>query len=164
MKRRLIEMRHAKSSWANSGMTDHERPLNDRGRRDAVRMGERLTKIGWCPDLVLSSDSNRTRETFSLMSDSFKGVECQFRSDLYHAGVREVVSFVREIPSGPSTIMLLGHNPGWEHVVQHLSGEEVTMKTATAALLEIEADDWNEAIRMAGGWKLLDVIYPRELD
>lgn len=164
MKRRLIVMRHAKSSWADAGMTDHARPLNNRGRRDAPRIAERLAEMGWCPDLVMSSDSNRTRETFSLMSDSFNSIQAEFISDLYHSGVREVVSCVCRVPDGPTTIMVLGHNPGWEHVVQHLSGEEVTMKTATAALLEIEADDWNEAMRMAGSWNLVDVIYPRELD
>jgi phosphohistidine phosphatase len=145
-------------------MADHERPLNERGRHDAPRIAQKLVGLGWCPDLVLSSDSNRTRETFSLMADCFNGVDCQFSSDLYHSGVREVASYVCRIPDGPRTVMVLGHNPGWEHVVQYLSGEHIPMKTATAALLEIEAEDWNEAIRAAGGWKLLDVIYPREVD
>ena len=60
MQRRLMVMRHAKSSWKSQVPTDHERPLNERGRRDAARVGKRLAELGWVPDFVVSSDSRRT--------------------------------------------------------------------------------------------------------
>ena len=69
MHRRLIIMRHAKSSWTSGALSDHERPLNARGIRDAPRVGAALVKRGWLPQLVLSSDSERTRETFAGMSE-----------------------------------------------------------------------------------------------
>ena len=145
-------------------MPDHERPLNGRGRESAPIVARKLVEVEWQPELVLSSDAARTRETFGLMSEEFAaGVDFHFLPELYLSGIREVVSHVCEVDASIRTMMVLGHNPGWEYVVQHLSGEEVVMKTATAALLEMDAEDWNEAIRSAGSWKLLDVIYPRDL-
>ena len=164
MKRRLVVMRHAKSSWNSEARTDHERPLNNRGKRDAPRMGQRIVELGWQPDFVLSSDSRRTRDTMAGLSDAFDdNVEVQFWRDLYHSGVEAVVSYVSQVDSDVRTVMILGHNPGWEHVVFHLTGEDVIMKTATAALLEMDAIDWNQAIRSEASWKIIDVIYPREL-
>ncbi|MCA9213679.1 MAG: histidine phosphatase family protein [Planctomycetales bacterium] len=162
--KRLIVMRHAKSSWAEPGMQDHARPLNDRGRQDAPKVAQQLTNIGWQPNIIISSDSTRTRETLGLMALEFSDdVRLVFESDLYHAGVREVVAHVCNVPNDVTTVMVLGHNPGWEYVVEHLSGEEVIMKTATAALLDFDVDDWNDAIRCPGSWRLVDVIYPRDL-
>ncbi|MFC1757618.1 histidine phosphatase family protein [Planctomycetota bacterium] len=165
MKRRLIVMRHAKSSWAEPGVPDHDRPLNGRGRESAPKVAKKLIEIEWQPEFVLSSDATRTRETFGLMSEEFSDdVDFQFLPELYLSGIREVVSHVSNVSIEVQTAMVLGHNPGWEYVVQHLSGEGVVMKTGAAALLELDADDWNEAMRSAGTWKLVDVIYPRELN
>ena len=71
MQRRLMLMRHAKSAWTSHVPTDHERPLNERGRRDAARVGKRLAKLGWVPDLVVGSDSRRTEETWERMQKRF---------------------------------------------------------------------------------------------
>jgi phosphohistidine phosphatase len=67
MGKRLIIMRHAKSSWTSGASTDHQRPLNKRGRHAAPRIGARLRDIGWIPDMVIASDSERTRETWQRM-------------------------------------------------------------------------------------------------
>ena len=64
MRRRLIVLRHAKSAWDTDAATDHERPLNKRGRRDALRVAEKIAKLGWQPEQVISSDAERTRETW----------------------------------------------------------------------------------------------------
>ena len=157
-------MRHAKSSWDSDADSDHQRPLNDRGIRDAPNVGSRLVDLGWEPELVISSDARRTRETFAGLSEAFsKDVEAQFNRELYLAGFDEVVSFVAQVENDYSTLLVLGHNPGWEGVVGTLTGESVQMKTATAALLEFEADDWNRAIRSRSEWRLVDVIYPKAL-
>lgn len=164
MKKRLIVMRHAKSSWDSDAETDHQRPLNDRGIRDAPRVGARLVDLGWQPDFVMSSDARRTRETFAGLSESFpRAVESQFCREFYLAGYDEVVLLVSQLAEDFSTLLVLGHNPGWEGVVQMLTRESVIMKTATAALLEFEAEDWNQAIRSRGEWRLTDVIYPKAL-
>ena len=165
MKRRLIVMRHAKSSWANSGLTDHQRPLNKRGKRDAPRVGIRIEERGWIPDLILSSDSQRTRETSIALTSTFsKPISVEYWREFYLAGISAVVPVVSQVDGDVSVLMILGHNPGWEHVVYHLAGVDVVMKTATAALLELDAVDWNQAIRSSGDWSLTEVIYPRELE
>jgi phosphohistidine phosphatase len=161
---RLIVMRHAKSSWDNESLTDHQRPLNDRGRSDAPKVGTRLVELGWQPELVLSSDARRTRETFEALCRSFRGpVEGDFRRQLYQAGADDVISVVSAVSPHIRTVMLLGHNPGWEHVVQYLTGEPVAMKTATAALLQIDRDDWQQAMHCPNQWELVDIIHPRDL-
>ena len=161
MTRRLIVMRHAESSWDSSMGSDHERTLNERGRRDAPRVGAALAQKGWIPELVLSSDAQRTCETFAGLSESFPGkVEARFLSSFYLAGPRAAKEEVAHLEGAVSCVLLLGHNPGWESLVEALSGEKVVMKPATAALLTLELDDWQGAIQ-AGKWKLEDVICPR---
>ena len=67
-------MRHAKSDWKDSSLTDHQRPLNKRGKRDAPQMAAKLSELGWQPSRVLTSDSQRTMETLDLMKSSFGAV------------------------------------------------------------------------------------------
>jgi len=117
---------------------------------------------GWIPDLVLSSDARRTRETFAGLSESFPGkVEARFLSSFYLAGPRAAGEEVAQLEGAVSCVLLLGHNPGWESLVEALSGEEVVMNPATAALLTLELDDWQGAMQ-AGKWKLQDAICPGE--
>jgi phosphohistidine phosphatase len=163
MKRRLIVMRHAKSSWSSPAATDHERPLNKRGQRDAPRVGAALAESGWVPDLVLSSDSQRTRETFAGMNGSFPSeIETRFLPSFYHGGLDAVWEEVSTIADEVGCLLVLGHNPGWEDLVFSLTGEDIVMKTATAALLTRDLPDWQAAFE-EGSWKLERMIYPREL-
>ena len=162
--KRLVLMRHAKSSWSSGAPSDHERPLNKRGRRDAPMVGAELARLGWVPERVLSSDSARTTETFSRMKASlgFAG-DADFREDLYLASIPEVRAALSELPDTVGTALILGHNPGWEAVLEYLSGTEEPVKTASAALLSIEADTWPEAMGSRGAWSLAQIVQPREL-
>ena len=163
MQRRLIVMRHAKSSWNSPARTDHERPLNGRGKRDSPRVAARLAELGWVPDLVLSSDSQRTRETYAGMSESFpEEVPVTWLSSFYHAGPSAVELEVASADNDVGCLLVLGHNPGWETLVHTLSGQHVIMKTATAALLSRDLPSWTGAFD-GGRWKLEELIYPREL-
>lgn len=155
-------MRHAKSSWKSGAPTDHGRPLNKRGRKAAPKVGAELAARGWVPEVVLSSDSTRTRETFERMKDrlGFDG-EVEFLPSLYHGGVDEACKALRDLHEDTRAALLLGHNPGWEEVVAHLSGQAVVMKTGCAALLRAKGS-WSELVA-PGTWTLRDVIYPRSL-
>ncbi|HBP23622.1 MAG TPA: hypothetical protein DEA08_38325 [Planctomycetes bacterium] len=165
MERRLIVMRHAKSSWKNESLRDHERPLNKRGRRDAPRIGEELASLGWVPQRVISSDATRTRETWELLAEPLGGEpEVRFTGELYLAGPNEVESALRPLPDEVDTAMVLGHNNGWEEVVAWLSRNPVTMTTANAALLSVEAPTWEDALDRMGEWTLHQVVRPKELD
>ncbi len=163
MTRRLIIMRHAKSSWNSPAHSDHERALNGRGRSDAPKVGAVLVERGWTPELVLSSDSQRTRETFAGMSESFpSAVEARFLPSFYHAGLGAAQDELPAVPDEVACLLVLGHNPGWEDLVDWLAGEDIVMKTANAALLSLDLESWSGALQ-PGKWKLEDIIGPREL-
>jgi len=160
----LIIMRHAKSDWETDAPTDHARPLNRRGRRDAPRIAKRIAQLGWQPDIVVSSDSQRTRETYQLMTDHFSpDVDLRFLDSLYHAGPHELADVLQQLPDAAVTVLALGHNPGWSEVVYWLTKNSVSMTTANAALCHVPANSWPAALQLAGSWQLDEVLRPKEL-
>ncbi|MBW2458958.1 MAG: histidine phosphatase family protein [Deltaproteobacteria bacterium] len=164
MTRRLIVLRHAKSAWNTDAPTDHDRPLNKRGRRDAPRIGARLAELGWLPERVISSDAARTRETWKrLSSDWSEAVEVSFTRALYGAGYGEVQSALGKVDDEVTTAMVIGHNPGWEELVETLTGADHRLTTCNAALLTIEADSWKQAMKQRGCWQLHQLLRPKEL-
>ena len=156
-------MRHAKSSWS-AGLEDHKRPLNNRGKKDAPKIGSELERRAWLPDLILSSDSERTRQTAAGLMSVWGGreVSVQFLPEFYHGGYRNVEPALDGLGAQFETVMVLGHNPGWEEVVHVLSGQRLQLTTGNAVLLEKPAKDWTDAIYGAQSWQLVDVIRPRE--
>jgi len=161
---RLIVMRHAKSAWDTGARTDHARPLAGRGRRDAPRVAAHLAEIGWVPQRVLSSDSERTRETWARMAPHFDGrITVQFTNLLYHGGAGPVRRVLEQLSPSVSTAMVLGHNPGLEIALEWLCGLDVRMTTANAALLTSDAPGWSRAVSAPGGWHLEDVVRPKAL-
>jgi len=160
--RRLILMRHAKSSWAIDGQEDHQRPLNKRGRRDAPRIATALAARDWLPDFVVSSDAERTRQTWTQMNSVFS-IECEVRwtNDLYLAALGDLQRDSAHWPDSTHTILALGHNPGWERALAQLGGDWGGMTTANAALLVGSGTTWTEALE--GSWNLEEVLRPRDL-
>lgn len=160
--RRLILMRHAKSAWDTDVVSDHARPLNGRGRRDAPRMAAWLVEQGWAPDAVVSSDATRTRETWDRMAAHLPQTPAPtFSRDLYHAGMHDLRRAAGGWPEAWQTVLALGHNPGWEVAACFLSGRDLVMKTATCVLLKSTADSWSAAL--AGPWELAALQSPRLL-
>ncbi|MBX3273719.1 MAG: histidine phosphatase family protein [Sandaracinaceae bacterium] len=161
---RLCLMRHAKSSWSSGAPSDHERPLNGRGRRDAPKLGAELARRGWTPDHVLSSDSARTTETLARMREAlgFAGSP-ELRADLYHGGIDELRAAIAALPDGALTVLALGHNPGWEEALDWLAGHDGPMKTGSCALLVVDAPSWRDAADREGGWRVEALIHPRSL-
>jgi phosphohistidine phosphatase len=161
---RLIVLRHAKSAWNTDAPTDHDRPLNKRGRRDAPRVGARLAELGWAPERVISSDALRTRETWDRVRSAFGGtIEVSFTGRLYGAGYHEVCGSLSDEPKTVTTAMVIGHNPGWEELVESLCGTGHRMTTCNAALLSIEAKGWAKAMAQQGRWRLEHLLRPKEL-
>lgn len=164
MKRRLIVMRHAKSSWSTNAPTDHARPLNKRGRHDAPRVAQRLAQLGWSPQLVLSSDSQRTQETFQLMRDCLRpDTPIRLLPSLYAGGPADLFRALADVDDDVTCALALGHNPGWEDAVYHLCGQDVRLTTANAALLDSAGPTWQAALETPGSWQLHDVVRPKEL-
>lgn len=160
--RRLILMRHGKSDWSSGAEDDHARPLNERGRQDSPAMGSWLVAQGWAPDAVVCSDSTRTWETWERMAGAFSAPPALVVGrELYHAGLSELTLHARTWAPGWTTVLALGHNPGWEEAVHTLTSQHEAMKTASCALLLGKGASWPEAL--LGAWELHRAMRPRSL-
>jgi phosphohistidine phosphatase len=160
--RELLLLRHAKSSWATAGLVDHERPLNARGRAAADLMGRWCADLGVLPDLIRSSDSNRTRETVERWCEAadWHGA-VEWSRDLYHASPAALLDAARTAPDDVRRILIVAHNPGLEELASSLAGREIFMPTGTLAVFRAELDHWSDldhaVFREAHIWR------PREL-
>lgn len=166
MERRLILMRHAKSSWTSDAPSDLERPLNKRGKRDAPRVAQELVALGWIPGAVVTSPARRTRATWRRMREVFAiegtdDVEVRVAEGLYHGDGDALRDDAERWPAEVDALLVLGHNPGFELALRELSGVAAPMTTGNAALLEGRGATWAEALD--GTWRLVTVVRPREL-
>ncbi len=163
MNRRLILLRHAKSSWSEGG-DDHDRSLNKRGKRDAPRVGLELELRGWRPDFVVCSTARRTRKTWKRMAgatDGWDAIDAVVVPSLYHGSLGDLRAHAAAWSPKHTTVMAIGHNPGWEAAVQLLCGEPHIFTTCNAALLIGAGDTWESALQQP--WRLEALIRPREL-
>ena len=164
MKRRLIVMRHAKSSWADPGQADHERPLNARGRGDAPRIGARIAELGWTPDAIWSSDAVRTRQTAELVASAFDAAPgATFDRGLYLGDLGSIRTSAAEWDEAWRCVLTLGHNPGWSEAASILAGRELGLTTANAVLLERDDEDATWADALLEGWRFVELLRPKEL-
>jgi len=149
---RLILLRHAKSAWGTDAPSDHARPLNKRGRGDAPRIGAELHARGWVPDVVCSSDAQRTRETWARMAPTLaEDAPVLWVPTLYLASAQTILTVA--LKRAEDTIMVIGHNPGMEDLVSALSQEAHRFTTCNAAMFE----------RSGQRWALAGLLRPREL-
>lgn len=159
----LLLMRHAKSSWAEGDLTDHQRPLNKRGEHAATDVGAELYARGYAPDIIWSSDSKRTRQTAMRLIRAIPGAqEVHYNPEFYHAGPEQVIQICNDTPFPARNLMLLGHNPGWVELHAYLCGQEHDFPTAACAVYKAKkplAANWFAP----ENWRLVDFIIPREL-
>lgn len=141
-KRRLVLVRHAKSAWPD-GVPDADRPLADRGHREAPEIGRWLRANVPEVDLVVCSTAKRAKQTWKHMASELPG-DTKVRRDerVYAAPVKVLLSVVRELPGEARTVVLVGHNPGMEELVELLTGTPHMLKTSAIAVLA-----------GTGGWK-----------
>jgi phosphohistidine phosphatase len=166
MPKHLLVMRHAKSSWSNSLMTDYERPLNKRGLRVAPAVARFIHQRGLSPDWIVSSSASRAKMTAELFVKNCEGVnedQLQLTKDFYHAPSNVYLNFLTNF-SVPSvkTLMLVGHNPGLEDLVETLAGDWESMPTAAVAHFELHAGEWSD-LRSPGMLALKAVWRPKEI-
>lgn len=161
MKKRLLLMRHAKSSWDNSALSDHERPLNQRGYTEAPRIAEQLKAKKLVPSYVLSSDALRTKETWELMAPVFgQNIQVEFTNRLYAVSAPLVLQVIAGQPESRQELMLLGHNPSLEEVAGYLTGVPCSMGTAHMVILEIDQASWAQGAIAKGKWSLVAQLEP----
>jgi phosphohistidine phosphatase len=165
--RTLIVMRHAKSDWATGAVDDADRPLNARGHRDAPRMGRWLAQQRYVPDYVVASPAVRTLTTAQLVCEAL-GLDCanvQTDPDIYLADKRQLLRVLARCPDDCRTVLLVGHNPGMEALVNHLAAPTMAsgvnlMPTAAVAVIALPAD-WSQLAQGEG--RLIVRMTPKSL-
>ncbi len=164
-------LRHAKSSWADGSLRDHDRPLNARGRAAAPRVGAHMQGAGYLPDLVLCSTATRTMRTLDAVLSELEGEPAiEFQEELYLAGPSEMLDLVRSGSDTAESILLVGHNPGTGMLAAALSGDgppesihlmRSKFPTAGLAIIELNVNRWKDVVSGCGSLK--EFVRPRDL-
>jgi phosphohistidine phosphatase len=160
--RRVWLLRHAKSSWDDPGIPDHDRPLAPRGRKAAKRMALWADENDVRPDLVLCSTALRARATLDLVLPGLGKPATAFDDDLYHASAAGLLERLRALPDDAAAVLLVGHNPGLHDLACLLAppGPEA-FPTAALADLRLAADTWPGVGPGCG--RLDELLLPRSL-
>lgn len=159
----LTIFRHAKSSWNHPELSDHDRPLNKRGKRDAPIMGDRLKAAGLRPSLIIGSSAVRAWKTARMVAIQIAyPIEfLQREPGLYHAGVNSLMDIIAAQDEGFNSIMIVGHNPGLTNLANELlPGLTSNIPTAGFVSVMIDSDDWN--LRTRNSAKLIEFNYPKK--
>ncbi|MEM6637593.1 MAG: histidine phosphatase family protein [Pseudomonadota bacterium] len=162
----LILIRHAKSSWDDDDLDDHDRPLNKRGRKSADNIGAWLVANEACPDQILCSTARRASDTWARMARHFPDAEdIRFFPELYHASARTVLETLKR--SEHPNVMLIGHNPGIAMFAAAMCKmpsphpDYHRYPTCATALIQFDNRRWSDV--QPGTGDVLDFIVPRQL-
>jgi len=167
--RTLMLLRHAKSDWDSDAADDFARPLAERGRKAAERMGAWMRRHVSVPDYVISSPAVRARETVGILCETLgrDATQVLYEDSLYLADAVELLSLVRGFPGEAKSVMLVGHNPGMEELLAYLCGENLPttsngklLPTATLAQITVAAA-WRNIRR--NSCQLIAITRPKEL-
>ncbi len=164
---RLLVLRHAKSSWSDADLADHDRPLNDRGEAAARAMGRFLGRRATQPGLALVSTARRARDTFDRLG---LALPVRFEHELYLAPSGALLERLARVEDDAASVLLIGHNPGLEELVRSLTAEgrprprrrlEKGLKTATLAELSLPIEHWRDLT--PGSARLVRFTRPKDL-
>lgn len=160
----LLLLRHAKSSRKFPDLSDHDRPLNHRGKRDAPRMGRLLKEKDLVPDLVISSTAIRAKDTAIAKHRGYKGKMFMFES-LYAAEPTAYLTVLRDLADNYRQVLVVGHNPGVEELIETLTGEIHNIPTCTLARIEFDIEKWSAILReRTHRGRLVVILRPDESD
>ena len=164
----LYIMRHAKSDWSGPQISDFERPINKRGTRNAIRIGGWMNENNHTPQKIISSPALRAKETIELVVEQiskFNLEDLTYEDELYLAGFTQLIEFINTYKDKVQSLMLVGHNPGIENLVNYLcdrSGDKETIvTTANLFIFKFSSDSFNTAVDTI---ELVEAIKPRELN
>lgn len=162
--KRLILIRHAKSSWGDPDLADRERPLNDRGKRDAPMMGRRLKQEHQAnPDLILSSPAKRALKTARIIAAviGYPGEKIEIKDSLYASGVHAMLDVIHYLDDALEEVMLFGHNPDITSLANALSDHQIeNIPTCGVLRVDFEIKSWKEVAPGRGVIKFFD--YPKK--
>lgn len=158
----LFIMRHAKSSWDDSALADFDRPLNKRGLEAARLIGETIRQHQFQIDLIISSPAKRAKQTALLVKEAAHiNCQIQFEQGIYEASPQRLQQIVSKIGKENESVLLVGHNPGFENFLKFLTGESHSMPTAALAVIGLRIDEWDKAVAGIGQLRML--LRPKEL-
>ena len=167
----LSIVRHAKSSWGDASLRDIDRPLNERGKQQAQRLGSWLEETGISPELIICSAANRARQTLKKMQTNWQtDAELIVENRLYLASPNTIISLLAEHGSERSHIMIIGHNPGLHMLAHALAHKGDTdhiallrekYPTGTLCTINSKADKWKKIGKNSG--KLIYLATPKQL-
>ena len=159
----LLLLRHAKSSWKHPELTDYDRPLNKRGKRTAPLMGALLQDENLIPDFILCSSAVRAHITAVLVAKACAYIgKIKKTRKLYLAEPQAYIEVLLQVADKHVRVLVVGHNPGLEALIEALTGETMAMPTASLALIELSLKRWRE-LDMNSECKLVNVWRPRNL-
>ena len=157
-------LRHAKSDWDNPDLADDERPLNARGKRDSKRLAGHLLKHPIKVDMVFCSPARRAKQTLKPIQPVL-GAKVTEEPELYGASSEELLKLIRKTPDKLDSILLIGHNPGFEEITRALLPPEQApegLPTCTLATITFDAADW-KAVGPSEG-NLAGLLAPGDFD
>lgn len=167
---RLYLLRHAKSSWKDPDLADHDRPIAKRGRRGAKAIAGYIREQAIAPDIVLCSSSRRTRETLERIEAALPSATAvEIEHALYGASAEGLLERLRELPDAVESALLIGHNPGLQELAIELAAagtelEHLRAKFPTAALASLDVADGGWSGLRHGAAELVGFIRPRDLE
>lgn len=162
--KKLMIVRHAKSSWEDASLRDFDRPLNKRGRRDVPDMGRRLSEKGLIPDLIIASPANRAITTARGIAKElgYALSAIQEEPDLYHAGTYTIREIISKTDSSVNTLMIFGHNPGFTDLIARVSDLSLyNLPTCAVCGVAFDFESWEEILNQRGRKFFYD--YPKSI-
>lgn len=142
--KKIILVRHAKSSWDSPLLNDHDRPLADRGIADAPKMAKRLKKRGIVPDLLLSSTALRAAETAKITAKilDYPLRDISYEKGLFHASPHQILKIIRMQKDSANTLLVFGHNPGFNDLIIYLGGDLDNLPTSGQFGFKLNSEHW----------------------
>lgn len=160
----LYFVRHAKSSWDDAQLDDHDRPLNARGQHDAPMMARRLLGLDVAADGILSSTAKRARQTAAHFQEVLSVDNAIYLRNLYHAWPEAIEKEIRNLPNEWDTVLVFGHNPGYTDLANRLDHNAFIDNVPTCGIVgaEIQIKSWTD-FRLAQAKRTL-FLYPKQVE
>lgn len=162
----LLILRHAKSSWKNKKLNDHDRPLNKRGRKEAIKMGEYLKNMDLMPDTIITSSALRAIETTTLLcrQGGYNGiVEVNF--SFLEGNTTSYLQSISTSHEDKDRLLIVGHNPALEQLITTLTNKTVRLPTCTLVQIKLNVASWNTMLHNSGSKPEIVTIWrPKKVD
>ena len=162
--KQLILARHAKSSWDDFTIPDHDRPLLEKGKQKSEKVAIALKQKGIFPDLIISSTAKRAKETAVILANGlgYPVDNIRFEKNIYQADIDDIFNELFSLDNSISTVMVVGHNPTLTDMVNHFSKTMIdNLPTSAVAVVTFKTDEWEKT--GSSKYKLKFILRPREL-